>query len=103
MTKSFQSTLIWVQRLVSPFPFKQSIGFLAALCKRLALTFGLSFVLAVRVELLSYVGRAWTAAKPVPGSSYFDTLKHLPSLEHGRERRKENNRERASFQPLLTG
>lgn len=61
------------------------------------------FCAAVRVELLSYVRGAWTAAKPVRGSSYFDTLKHLPPLKHGRERHRENNRDRASFQPLLTG
>lgn len=61
------------------------------------------FCATVRVELLSYVRGAWTAAKPVRGSSYFDTLKHLPSLKHDRERHRKNNRERASFQPLLTG
>lgn len=99
MTKSFQNTLIWVQRLVRPFPLES----LAALCKWPALTFGLPFCAALRVEPLSYVRGAWTAAKPVRGSSYFDTLKHLPSLKHGRERHRENNRERASFQPLLTG
>lgn len=62
-----------------------------------------SFCAAVRVELLSYVRGAWTAAKPIQVSSYFDTLKHLPSLKHGRERNRENNSERASSQPLLTG
>lgn len=34
-------------------------------------------------------------------SSYFDTLKHLPSVKRGRGRHRENNGERASFQPLL--
>lgn len=34
-------------------------------------------------------------------SSYFDTLKHLPSVKRGRGRHRENNSERASFQPLL--
>lgn len=61
------------------------------------------FCTEVRVALLSCVKGAWTAAKPVRGSSYFDTLKHLPSLKHGSERHTENNRERASFQPLLYG
>lgn len=35
-------------------------------------------------------------------SSYFDTLKHLPSVKRGRGRHRENNSERASFQPLLS-
>lgn len=35
-------------------------------------------------------------------SSYFDTLKHLPSVKRGRGRHRENNGERASFQPLLS-
>lgn len=61
-----------------------------------------SFCPRVRVELLSYVRGAWTAAKPVCWSSYFDTPKHLPSLKHDREHR-ENNRERAALQPLLSG
>lgn len=103
MTSSFQNTLILVQRLASPFPFKQSMESPAFLCKWPALTFWSPFCAVVRVELLSCVRGAWTAAKPVRGSSYFDTLKHLPSLKHGRERHRENNRERASFQPLLAG
>lgn len=35
-------------------------------------------------------------------SSYFDTLKHLPSVKRGRGRHRENNSEWASFQPLLS-
>lgn len=34
-------------------------------------------------------------------SSYFDTPKHLPSVKRGRGRHRENNGQRASFQPLL--
>lgn len=103
MTESFQKTLTWFQRLVRPFPFECTKESLAALCKRPALTFSFPFCAASRAELLSCVRGAWTAAKPVCGSSYFDTPKHLPSLKHGRERHRENNRERASFQPLLAG
>lgn len=46
VTQSFQNTLAWVQRLLSPFPFKQSTEPLAALCNRPAVSFGLPFVLA---------------------------------------------------------
>lgn len=51
-------------------------------------TLSFPFVLRWEGEPLSYVREAWTAAKPVSASSYFDTLKHLPSLKHGREHRR---------------
>lgn len=35
-------------------------------------------------------------------SSYFDALKHLPSVKRVKGRHRENNSKRASFQPLLS-
>lgn len=92
-----QNTLTPVQRLASPFPSEQSDD---SFCPRSCVS---PFFLwhGESTELLSCVRGAWTAAKPVRGSSYFDTLKHLPSPERGGERHAENNRDRASFQPRL--
>lgn len=93
-----------VQRSVSPFPVEVKRPSLQQLFGSDLLSLLLSpssffffFGATVRAVLLSYVRGAWTAAKPVRGSSYFDTPKHLPSLKRGGERHRENNGDRASF------
>lgn len=92
MTNSFQKTFIWVQRLVLPVWARLSGVFSPAARQQLFVKdILISLLCQMRWELgfLSYLRRAWTSAKPVPGrgrASYFHTPKHLPSLVHDGDR-----------------